>query len=179
MYKRSHSLISSLYLLFGKRILRLILKRNGGDLEVAEQVLQDTFVAAFKSFHTFHHKSSYFTWLCKIALNKMADYYRHQVHYRSKMVIPTIVQINSLVDPALSPEEKLSLDELRAGVNKCLDLLPSQYRQLLHLRYYQKLTGKEICLMLHLSSRQLEGRLHRARHSLAKVVTAIYPDLKS
>ncbi len=171
-------MIQFLYQKFSRPVLKFLLKRNGGDLEAAEQVLQDTFVAAFKSFHAFHHKSGYFTWLCKIALNKLSDYYRHQVHYRSKIIIPSINQINSLIDPALSVEEKYSLDELRYSVNKCLDLIPGEYRRLLHLKYYLKLSGREICLILKLSPRQLEGRLHRARHALAKVITSFHPEIK-
>jgi RNA polymerase sigma-70 factor (ECF subfamily) len=168
---------SSLYSQFGQHILKFILKRNGGDMEAAESVLQDTFIAAFKSFSTFHHKSSYFTWLCKISLNKLTDYYRREIHRKSKFVIPSLNQLNSLFDPGLSPEEKISLDELRQSVNSCLDLLPPKYRQLLHLKYYQQLSGREICLKLQLTPRQLEGRLHRARHALAKVVSIVYPEI--
>jgi RNA polymerase sigma-70 factor (ECF subfamily) len=171
-------LFSSLYSRFGQNVLKFVLKRNGGDLEAAEEILQDTFVAAFKSFHTFRHKSSYFTWLCKIALNKLADYYREQVHATSKIVVPSLKQLNSLLDPSLSLEEKLSLDELRQSVNACLDLLPPEHRRLLHLKYYQQLSGKELCVKLQLTPRQLEGRLYRARHALAKVVSSLYPHLK-
>jgi RNA polymerase sigma-70 factor (ECF subfamily) len=160
------------------KVLAFILKRNGGDLEIAKEVVQNTFVSAIKSFHTFHHKSSYFTWVCKIALNKLTDYYRHQVHYRSRFVVPTLNQLNHLVDPSLSLEEKASLDELRSSVNACLNLLPREHRQLLHLKYYRQLTGKEIRLMLHLSPRQLEGRLRRARLALAKVISTLHPELR-
>jgi RNA polymerase sigma-70 factor, ECF subfamily len=170
--------LSDIYHKTSRRILMFILKRNGGDLEAAESVLQDTFIAAFRSFSTFRHKSSYFTWLCKISLNKMADYYRDQIHARSRIIVPSLHQIDSLLDPGLSPEEKISLDDLRRSVNACLDLLPSEYRRLLHMKYYEELTTKQICLKLHLTPRQLEGKLYRARHSLADVVTAANPDLK-
>jgi RNA polymerase sigma-70 factor (ECF subfamily) len=160
------------------KIFRFLLKRNGGDETVAQAVLQDTFVAAFKSYHTFRHKSSYFTWLCKISLSKLADYYRQQVHYRSRIVVPAVEQFNALIDPGLTAEEKLSLDELKNQVNRCLDLLPSRYRRLLYLKYYQSLSTKEICILLHISPRQLEGRLRRAKRSLAKSVSVVYPDLK-
>jgi RNA polymerase sigma-70 factor (ECF subfamily) len=168
-----------LYKKLSRPLLKFILKRNGGDLETAQAVIQDTFVAAFRSFHTFRHKSSYFTWLCRIALNKLADYYRQQVHARSRIVIPSIRQLNSYFDPVLTPEEKLSLDELRQSVNACLDLLPDEYRRLLHLKYYQQLSSREICLKFNLTPRQLEGRLYRARHALARVVTSLYPHLRS
>jgi RNA polymerase sigma-70 factor (ECF subfamily) len=170
-------MLEKLYLKFSRPVLKFALKRNGGDLDVAQEVVQETFIAALKSFHTFHHKSSYFTWLCKIALNKLADYYRHQVHYRSKFIVPTLNQLNSIVDPALTLEEKISLDELRSAVNSSLNLLPFEYRRLLHLKYYRQLSGKEIGILLNLSPRQLEGRLRRARLALAKVVSTLHPDL--
>lgn len=167
--KKAASAIDILYHELGQKILKLVLKRNGGDLEVAKLVLQDTFVSAYASFHTFHNKSTYFTWLCKIALNKLSDYYRRQVHYRSKIIVPSIDQFNQIVDPAISAEEKIALDELRARVNACLDLLPAEYRRLLHLRYYQELSSRQISLKLNLSPRALEGKLYRAKKLLASL----------
>lgn len=175
----SNQTISKLYKQLSTPILKFILKRNGGDLEVAQQVVQDTFVAAFTSFHTFHKKSTYFTWLCKIALNKMSDYYREQVHRRSKIIIPTAKQLDQFLSPDLSPEEKLSMDELRISLSRCLDLLPDEYRHLLHLKYYEQLSLKEISLKLDLSPRKLEGKMYRARKALASVITRFYPHLKS
>mgnify|MGYP001562218614 CR=1 FL=1 len=132
-------------------------------MQVADQVLQDTFVAAYKSFHTFHNKSTYFTWLCRIALNKMADYYRSQVNKNSSLSL-------DIPAPLISPEEKMALDELRAQVNACLNLLPPEYRRLLHLKYYEELSNKEISIRLNLSERKLEGRLYRAKKSLAAII---------
>lgn len=160
--KKAASATSTLYHELGRKVLRLILKRNGGDLRVAEQVVQDTFVAAYKSFHTFHHKSTYFTWLCRIALNKLADYYRGQVNKDFPLFI-------NLPTSEISPEEKISLDELRAKVNACLDLLPPEYRRLLQLKYYQELSSREISLKLHLAPRSLEGKLYRAKKLLAAI----------
>lgn len=172
------ALTSFLYRTLGKQILKFVLKRNGGDMEAAEQVVQDTFVAAFRSFHTFQSKSTYFTWLCRIALNKLADYYRDQVNSRSRLVVPAARQLEELLSPELAPEEKMAIDELRANMSRCMNLLPAEYRRLLHLKYYQQLSSKEICVQLNVSPRQLEGKLYRARHSLAKVVGAHYPHLK-
>ncbi len=162
MSSKSHATIKFLYDTLGRKILKLILKRNGGDMEVADQVLQDTFVAVYKSFHTFHNKSTYFTWVCRIALNKMADYYRGQVNKNSTLSL-------DIPAPIISPEEKMSLDELRAQVNNCLNLLPPEYRRLLHLKYYEELSNKEISVRLNLSERKLEGRLYRAKKLLGKI----------
>jgi RNA polymerase sigma-70 factor, ECF subfamily len=174
----SRQTITGLYKQLSRPILRFILKRNGGDLEAAQQVVQDTFVAALTSFHTFHKKSTYFTWLCKIALNKMADYYRDQVNRKSKFFVPTARQFDQLLSPELAPDEELAIAELQIALTRCLNLLPPEYRRLLHLKYYEQLSSREISLQLNLSPRKLEGRLYRARKSLATVVSRLYPHLK-
>ncbi len=169
MATKTHVLLKELYESLGRKILSTLLKRNGGDLAAAESVLQDTFIAAYTSFHTFRHKSSYFTWLTRIALNKLADYYRDQIHHQSRMIYPTLKQLSTYEDPNLSPLEELSLTELRNQVNSSLNLLPPEYRQLLQLKYYQQLSNTDICLRLKTSPRSLEGKLYRAKKALAKI----------
>lgn len=171
MSSKTHAIIKDLYNSLGRKIVSTLLKRNGGDLQVAEQILQDTFIAAYKSFHTFENKSSYFTWLTRIALNKLADYYRDQVNQRSKVVYPALKQFSNLEDKSLAPIEVMALKELQDKVNASLNLLPKQYRQLLHLKYYQELSNRDICIKLNLSERKLEGKLYRAKKSLAKIVS--------
>jgi len=50
-----------------------------------------------------------------------------------------------------------------------LNLLPPEYRRLLHLKYYEELSNKQISLKLNLSARSLEGRLYRAKKLLANL----------
>lgn len=151
-----------------QKVLRFLLKRSKNP-EIAREVLQETWVAALKSYKTFAHKSSYFTWVCKIALNKLSDYYRDQVNKESKVLVPSIEKFNSIFDPKISIEEKMVLDELKLKVNKCLNLLPREYRQLLQLRYYEELSLREIGLRLGFSIRSLEGKLYRAKKLLTKI----------
>ncbi|MEK7164073.1 MAG: sigma-70 family RNA polymerase sigma factor [Patescibacteria group bacterium] len=151
-----------------EKVLRFLLKRSHNS-EVAREVLQETWVAALKSYRTFGHKSTYFTWVCKIALNKLSDYYRDQVRHDSKVVVPSIEKLNRIIDPQISIEEKLVLNELKTKVNKCLDLLPANYRRLLQLRYYEEVSLKQICIKLRLSQRSLEGKLYRAKQMLTRI----------
>lgn len=152
-----------------QKVLRFLLKRSGGDVEAAQEALQDTWVATLKSYHTFDHKSTYFTWICKIALNKLADYYRGQVRHCSKVFVPTIDKFNEIISPELSIEEKLSLDELKKKINVCLNMLPNEYRRLLQLRYYEQFSLQNISLRLSLPVRSIEGKLYRAKKLLAKI----------
>lgn len=150
-------------------LTKFIIKAVGGKEEVVDDVLSETFVAAWKGWNTFKHKSSYFTWLCRIALNKIADYYRDQVNRNSGIIVPLFGNLDIPDSKTLSPEEKMSLQELRASVNNCLNLLPWEKRRLLWLKYWQDLSTREVAKILKISERAVEGKLYRARHAFAKI----------
>ena len=150
-------------------LTKFIIKAVGGKEEVVDEVLSETFTAAWRGWHTFKHKSSYFTWLCRIALNKIADYYRDQVNRNSGIIVPLFGNLDIPDDKSLSPEEKLALKELRESVNNCLNLLPYEKRRLLWFRYWKDLSYTEMARIMNISERAVEGRLYRARHAFARV----------
>lgn len=152
-------------------LTKFIIKRIGGNEEVVDDVLSETMIAAWKGWKTFKHKSSYFTWLCRIALNKIADYYRDQVNRNSGIIVPLFGNLNIPDDKTLSPEEKLSLQELRKSVDNCLNLLPYEKRRLLWLRYWKDLSYDEIARLLNISERAVEGRLYRAKETFSEIYT--------
>ncbi len=152
-------------------LTKFIIKRIGGNEEVVDEVLSETMTAAWKGWKTFKHKSSYFTWLCKIALNKIADYYRDQIHRNSQIIVPLFGNLDIPDDKTLSPEEKISLQELRQSVNNCLNLLPYKKRRLLWFRYWKDLSTREVAKILKIGGRAAEGRLYRAREAFSEIYT--------
>lgn len=158
----------SVYKKLALPLTKFIVKHIGGNEETVDEVLSETFVAAWKGWKSFEHKSSYFTWLCRIALNKIADYYRDQVNRNSGIIVPLFGNLNIPNDKSLSPEEKISLQELRKSVDNCLNLLPYEKRRLLWLKYWEDLSYTEIAKILNISERAAEGRLYRAKESFAK-----------
>lgn len=166
-----------LYQKFALPLMKFLAKRTGGNQEVAKEVFSRTVLSAWKGFHTFENKSSYFTWLCRIALNKLADYYRDQIHERSKLITPTLKDLANIKDKNLTPEEKLVLDELRACVHECLDLLPEEKRKLLYLRFWQEKTVKNIAQALGISERAAEGKIYRAKFAFRQALINKHPEL--
>ena len=150
-------------------LTKFIIKRIGGNEEIVDEVLSETMAAAWKGWKTFKHKSSYFTWLCRIALNKIADYYRDQINRNSGIIVPLFGNLNIPDDKTLTPEEKISLQELRESVNNCLNLLPYEKRRLLWFKYWQDLSTREVAKILGISERAVEGRLYRAREVFRKL----------
>ncbi|WKZ25558.1 MAG: RNA polymerase sigma factor [bacterium] len=154
-------------------LTRFVFKRIGSDPQMADEIVLETFSSAWKGYKTFQNKSSFFTWLCRIALNKIADYYRDQINRRSKLVFPTLKKLSQIESKDIAIDEKLALDELRSKVNEVLDLLPPEKRRLLQFRYYRDLTYKEISVILQISPRAVEGKLYRAKKSFAEVFKKI------
>lgn len=158
----------SVYKSISGPLKRFIAKRAGQDEQVVEEIFSATMTAAWTGFKTFEKKSSYFTWICRIALNKIADYYRHEIHSRSTFMAPLL---EDLVEPeAMSPLEQLALSELQTTVQRALGLLPESSRKILHLRYWEDASLTEIAKLLNISPKAAESKLYRARKALAKVL---------
>lgn len=157
--------------------MKFIVKRIGGNQVAAEEVFSQTVEAALKGWYTFEHKSSYFTWVCRIALNKMADYYRHQINEQSILIAPGFEILANIGSQTLSPEEKMALDELKFCILECIRLLPPEKRRLLYLKYWRELSHKEIARIMGLTERAVEGQLYRAKQALRQVLQEKYPDL--
>lgn len=172
-----HSSFETVYRKFALPLTKFLIKRMGGDQEAVEEVFSQTVIASWKGFQAFEHKSSYFTWICKIALNKMADYYRKEIHERSIIVAPTLEQLANIKDKNLLPEEKIVLDELTSSIRECLGLLPKEKRQLLYLRFWRRLSIKKMALIFNTSERSVEGKIYRAKQEMRELISLKHPDL--
>ncbi len=158
-------------------LMKFLVKRTGGDTEVAEEVFSRTVESALTGYYRFENKSTFFTWVCRIGLNKIADYYRDQVHQRSRIIVPLFEELAEAKDSSLTPEEQLAVNDLRANLGRCLAVLPDETRKLLQLRYWEELSIKKIAHLLGISERAAEGKLYRARAELRVIVNEKYPDL--
>ena len=154
--------------------MKFVVKKMGGDTNAAEEVFSETIIAAWKGFNTFQYKSKFFTWLCRIALNKTADYYRSQIHYRSRFIAPSLEDFANIKDKSITPEEKASLEELRNCVLECLNLLPEEKRKLLYLRFWKDMTIKGIANTFGISERAAEGKIYRAKLSFKEIYSSKY-----
>lgn len=158
-----------LYKQFLSPLTRFVFKKIGSDPENADIIVHETFEAAWKGYKTFKHKSTFFTWLCRIALNKIADYYRDQINRRSHLVVPTLKQLSQIESKDIAIDEKIALDEMRLKVNEILNLLPEDKRKLLQYKFYRDLSYKEISIIMKISPRAVEGKIYRAKKAFAKL----------
>ncbi|OGM09459.1 hypothetical protein A2159_00815 [Candidatus Woesebacteria bacterium RBG_13_34_9] len=163
--------------MFALPLTKFIVKKIGGNQEAVDEVFSRTIAAAWIGWKTFKHKSSYFTWICRIALNKIADYYREQIHKESIFIAPLLEDIGELNCNHLTPDEKFALTELRVSVRSCIQLLPEEKKRLLYLRYWESLSIKKIAKILGCSDRSVEGKLYRAKKRLDEIISLHHPEI--
>jgi RNA polymerase sigma-70 factor (ECF subfamily) len=112
-----------------------------GNQSLAEDLTQETLVAAWKGLRRYNGRCQFFTWLCAILLN------RHRNTLRSRHVFPFSAfteheqiafedRLARTTDPRVSPDEATQRSERAALVQECLRALPAKQRQVIYLRFY-------------------------------------------
>jgi len=156
--------LDELYARYGPGILNFLFARLN-DRQLAEEVLQDVMLAAWRSAPNFRGESKVLTWLLTIARNRAINTQRKRR--------PTLVELNDEVKLQANdtgPLEKVSkLDKyeaLRAG----LDQLPDAQREVLVLVFFHQLSGAEVAEMLNISVGTVKSRLFRAKEMLRRVL---------
>lgn len=147
-----------------------------GDETEAEDVLQDTFLSAFKSIDSFEGRASLSTWLHRIATNAAL--------MRLRKLRPTFLSVDAVADqnnsdmvpPALFdwcclPESELLSSEARAEMRRAVEALPDSLRVVFMLRDVEGFSTQETADALDLSVSAVKSRLMRARMALREQLT--------
>jgi RNA polymerase sigma-70 factor (ECF subfamily) len=148
--------------------LALGLSGNGND---AEEITQEAFFRAFRSYHTFRGESSFLTWIYRITLNVAHDYLKR----RKKLPIFVLTEdlgysIEEIIDPCPSndPETELLANEARFRCLHCFtECLPTSQRKVFCLAVTIGLSHKIVAEILDCSIGSVKTTLHRAKKRLA------------
>jgi RNA polymerase sigma factor (sigma-70 family) len=153
--------LAMLYRRYGARLFAF-LQRYARDRMVAEELLQDTLLAAWRSAHLYAGRSGVLTWLFGIAWR--------QAHNRLRVHQPQQVPLDSvagLVDPAPGPPEWAIASAQGAAIVAAFDELPPHHREVLALAFAARLPHREIAEILAVPVGTVKSRLHHARLALA------------
>jgi RNA polymerase sigma-70 factor (ECF subfamily) len=141
--------------------LALKMLRNPED---AEDVLQDTFLRAYRGIKSFQGNSTFSTWIYRITANSALMRLR-------KRQLPTVsiddadereTPIN-IADWAPGPVEQMLNQETQNAMAEAIESLPAEFRQVFVLRDLEELSNAEVADILDLSVAAVKSRLHRAR----------------
>ena len=162
------------------------------DREVAEEVVQDTWMAVIESLNRFEGRSSLRTWVCGILIHKAKDRgVREKRHTTFSALEPYDDDNDEAVDPFRfqqngewaghwafppqpwddqTPEKLLASKQAVDCMQQAIETLPAILKEVLILRDVEGVEAKEVCEMLKITETNLYVRLHRARERVRVAV---------
>ncbi|MEM6799634.1 MAG: sigma-70 family RNA polymerase sigma factor [Planctomycetota bacterium] len=167
---------------YGDRLFSYAAARTGGDASIAEDLVQETLLAAMKAYSSFKGDSAVETWLVGILRRKIIDRYR-----RAEREGKRRVSGDSGVDAAIfdahgslldvtnwGPDaaQRLESEEFRQVFDRCLADLKPPLAQAFTLCVMDGISTEEACSLLGITPTNLSVRLHRARVTLRKLLQA-------
>jgi len=160
------------------RIYRLALRMMGNEAD-AEDVLQETFLSAFRSIDSFEERSSLSTWLYRIATNAALMRLRRKEPEQVSVDEPLERDDGDLLprqffDFCCLPEDDLLRDEARAEMLRAIEELPATLRSVFVLRDIEGLSTEETANALDLSISAVKSRLMRARLKLRERLSTYF-----
>ena len=143
------------------------------DINIAEDMAQETFIKAYKVLDSFREESAFYTWIYRIAVNTSKNYLisrgRSKENTESEMHNDLSNSILEL-EGQDSPEDLLLADNLKDLINTELNDLPEEIRTSLTLREYEGLSYEEISNILDCPVGTVRSRIFRGREVLSQAI---------
>ena len=154
---------------YGDCLLRLCCIYTG-NLQSAEDALQETFIKAFQNIDKFRHQCSEKTWLTTIAINVCRSCIRQEkIQTGHIQLMPDGTDSEQFADSA---SEIIYDDTVLREIHR----LKPKYREVILMYYYQEMKSKEIASALGISESAVTVRLSRAREQLKTKLKDWYYD---
>lgn len=153
------------------------------DTQIAEDLVQETFLAGIKSKDNFKGKSTEKTWLTSILKFKIIDHYRK----KNKEIPISKISENSDIENTLynkkgrwnsaptswgdNPHKHIENNEFMAVLHQCITKLPKNLGLAFKMKMFEELDSSTICKELDITPNNLWVILHRSRLKLKECIT--------
>jgi RNA polymerase sigma-70 factor (ECF subfamily) len=166
--------ISILVRQYETRVFRLALSIVGDQAE-ANEITQETFIAALRALPSYQEQQSFKAWLFKIALNHCRSHLRkRKVLERLRTTLSSILQVDT--QRQVLPEEAAIQNEKEAAIWTSLKQLDERFRTVMILRYFHELSIAEISEILSVNEGTIHSRLYSAREKLRIALKDLYKE---
>ncbi|MBN1264483.1 MAG: sigma-70 family RNA polymerase sigma factor [Anaerolineales bacterium] len=165
---------------YSTKIYRLALRMMGNEQE-AEDILQETFLNAYRALPSFEGRSSLGTWLYRIASNQALMRLRKKNPVSISVDDPVINDggdeiPRQFVDWCCLPEKELMTTEVVSELDNALDMLSSNLRTVFILRDVNGLSTRETAQVLNISEAAVKTRLLRGRLKLRETLSSYFSE---
>jgi RNA polymerase sigma-70 factor (ECF subfamily) len=165
------------------RMFALVRHYTRNPVEV-EDIVQDTFLKAYTRLPGFQQQSSFYTWLCRIAINTSLDFLKRCGRSPVRgvedpeigLTAESIDDARPTTSPAPAPDARMEQREIARITKEVLEQIPEIFRTVLVLREFEDMAYQDIADVLGISIGTVESRLFRARARFKDKLLALYPE---
>ncbi|MGD8452417.1 MAG: sigma-70 family RNA polymerase sigma factor [Phycisphaerae bacterium] len=137
-----------------------------------EDLTHDVFLRVLRNPQGYQPKAKFSTWLYRIATNAALNYVG-QAHEKRRSDAGDEVTVRIPARGDSSPDHRLSLGELRAGVSAAISSLPIKQRIALTLYEYEEFSYEQIAIVLDSTADAVRCQLRRAREALRAKLSSL------
>lgn len=134
--------------------------------EDTDDLLQDTFVKAWKGLGKFRGESQIYTWLYRIATNESLSFLNEK---RKKFFLP-LVDVEKALSANLESDAYFNGDELQLRLQKAILTLPDKQRLVFNLRYFDEMKYEDMAEVLGTSVGALKASYHHAAKKIENIM---------
>lgn len=159
---------------YERKIERLV-SRMVRDSDMVADIVQETFIRAYRALPDFRGEAQFYTWLYRIAVNTAK---KNLLELKRDPVIRESFNDGAQEDETFSleerlidietPETALAAKEISEAVNSAIEALPDELKQSITLREIEGLSYEEIADVMNCPVGTVRSRIFRAREAIAK-----------
>lgn len=139
--------------------------------DLAQDILQDTFIKAYQNFHQFKQESQLYTWLYRIATNESLQQL-NKMKKMQKSDEDATAHLQNLVADNVQP----SADEIQILLQRAIAILPEKQKLVFNMRYYEDLPYDDISEILEMSVGTLKTNYHYAKQKVEEYIKQNYTE---
>ena len=142
------------------------------DIQIAEDIVQESLIKSYKSLYSFREDSSFYTWIYRITVNTSKNFLVSKKR-RGELLQSEIRQEGDIEIESISPdspEELLMSNQLKHVIENCLNQLSEDTKTAITLRELEGLSYEEISKIVNCPVGTVRSRIFRGREILDKEI---------
>ncbi|RAR48537.1 RNA polymerase sigma factor [Flavobacterium lacus] len=142
------------------------------DRDVTDDVFQDTFIKVIKTLksNSYNEEGKFLPWVMRIAHNLVVDHFRRNKKMPMQRETEEYSIFSYISDNSMNVEGRMITDQVESDLQRLLEELPADQKEVLVMRMYQDMSFKEIAESTGVSINTALGRMRYALMNLRKVI---------
>ncbi len=151
------------------------------DVQIAEDVVQDSFIKAFKALESFREDSSFYTWIYRITVNTSKNFLVSKKRKSELLNSDLSEEASYEIEPVepYSPEDLLQATQLKKVIAETIDQLGEDTRTALTLRELDGLSYEQIADVVNCPVGTVRSRIFRGREVIDEAISQYKQDNKT